>query len=125
YESHPVEQQKTPEEGYHFTDDITDKAIEFIKDAKVVAPEKPFFLYYAPGAAHSPHHVPKDWIDKYKGRFDMGYEAIREQTLAQQKKLGLVSEDTELPPINPIGTPERRTGPGGKPFPAMDDTQPR
>jgi arylsulfatase len=124
YDSHPVEQPKTPEEGYHFTDDITDKAIEFIKDAKVVAPEKPFFLYYAPGAAHSPHHAPKDWIDKYKGRFDMGYEAIREQTLANQKKLGIVPEDTELPPINPIGTPETRTGPEGKPFPAMDYTQP-
>jgi arylsulfatase len=124
YDSHPVEQPKTPEEGYHFTDDITDKAIEFIKDAKVVAPEKPFFLYYAPGAAHSPHHAPKEWIDKYKGRFDMGYEAIREQTLAQQKKLGLVPKDTELPPINPIGTPETRTGPNGEPFPAMDYTQP-
>src|SRR5436190_16657395 len=124
YDSHPIEQPTSPEEGYHFTDDITDKALEFIKDAKVVAPDKPFFLYYAPGAAHSPHHAPKNWIDKYKGRFDMGYEAMREQTLAQQKKLGLVPEDTELPPINPIGTPETRTGPDGKPFPAMDYTQP-
>src|SRR5204862_8029670 len=98
YDNQPVDQSKSPAEGYHFTDDITDKALEFIKDAKVIAPDKPFFLYYAPGAAHSPHHAPKNWIDKYKGRFDMGYEAMREQTLAQQKKLGLVSEDTELPP---------------------------
>ena len=94
--------------GYHLTEDITDKAIEFIKDAKAIAPEKPFFLYYAPGACHAPHHAPKEWIDKFKGRFDMGYEAMREQTLAQQKKLGLVPADTELPPINPIGTPETR-----------------
>ena len=93
-------------------------------DAKAVAPEKPFFLYYAPGACHAPHHAPKEWIDKYKGRFDMGYEAMREQTLARQKKLGLVPQDTELPPINPIGTPETRTGPDGKPFPPFDVTRP-
>ena len=77
-----------PEEGYHLTDDITDKALEFIRDAKAIAPEKPFFLYYAPGACHAPHHAPKEWIDKFKGRFDMGYEAMREQTLAKQKELG-------------------------------------
>ncbi len=92
-----------PEEGYHLTDDLTDKALEFIRDAKAVAPDKPFFLYYAPGACHAPHHAPKEWIDKFKGRFDMGYEAMREQTLARQKKLGIVPADTELPPINPIG----------------------
>jgi arylsulfatase A-like enzyme len=124
YDSHPVEQPKSPEEGYHFTDDVTDKAIEFIKDAKVLAPDKPFFLYYAPGAAHSPHHVFKEWADRYKGKFDMGYEAIREQTLARQKELGIVPAGTELPPVNPIGTPETRTGPGGKPFPPMDYTRP-
>ena len=65
YDNHPVDQPKTPEEGYHFTDDITGKAIEFIKDAKMIAPGKPFFLYYAPGACHSPHHAPRDWIDRY------------------------------------------------------------
>jgi arylsulfatase A-like enzyme len=124
YDNHPVEQPKTPEEGYHFTDDITDKAIEFIKDAKVLAPEKPFFLYYAPGAAHSPHHVPKEWADGYKGKFDMGYEAIRETILARQKDMGIVPPDTELPAINPIGTAETRTGPEGKPFPQMDYTKP-
>ena len=87
-------------------------------------PEKPFFLYYAPGACHAPHHAPKEWIDKYKGRFDMGYEAMREQTLARQKELGIVPADTELPPINPIGTPETRTGPDGQPFPPLDYTRP-
>jgi arylsulfatase A-like enzyme len=122
YDNHPVDQPKTPEEGYHFTDDITDKAIEFIQDAKAVAPEKPFFLYYAPGAAHAPHHVAPEWSDRYRGKFDMGYEAMREQTLARQKELGIVPQDTELPPINPIGTPETRTGPDGKPFPALDET---
>jgi arylsulfatase A-like enzyme len=124
YDSHPVDPPATPEEGYHFGVDITDKALEFIKDAKVLAPEKPFFLYYAPGAAHAPHHAPKEWSDRFKGRFDMGYEAIREQTLAQQKEMGIVPPDTELPPLNPIGTPETRTGPNGEPFPALDYTRP-
>jgi arylsulfatase A-like enzyme len=124
YDNHMVDQPASPEEGYHLTVDVTDKAIEFIRDAKTVAPEKPFFLYYAPGACHAPHHAPKGWIDKYKGRFDMGYEAMREQTLARQKELGLVPTGTELPPINPIGTTETRTGPDGKPFPQLDVTRP-
>ena len=94
YDNHPVDPPKSPEEGYHLTDDITDKALEFIKDAKAIAPDKPFFLYYAPGACHAPHHAPKEWIDKFRGRFDMGYEAMREQTLARQKKMGLVPPDT-------------------------------
>ena len=120
-----VDQPKTPEEGYHLTEDLTDKAIEFIRDAKAIAPEKPFFLYYAPGACHAPHHAPKAWIDKYKGRFDIGYEALREETLARQKEMGIVPADTELPPINPIGTPETRTGtgrdavPGARRHPAL------
>ena len=103
---------------------MTDKALEFIKDAKTVAPDKPFFLYYAPGAAHAPHHVSKEWADKFKGRFDMGYEAIREQTLARQKEMGIVPADTGLPPVNPIGTPETRQGPDGQPFPPLDFTRP-
>ena len=124
YDNHPVDQPKSPEEGYHFTDDITDKALEFIKDAKVLAPDKPFFLYYAPGAAHAPHHVAPEWSDRFKGRFDMGYEAMREQTLARQKELGIIPAETELPPINPIGTSESRTGPDGQPFPPLDVTRP-
>jgi arylsulfatase A-like enzyme len=124
YDNHPVEPPRTPEEGYHLTDDLTDKAIEFIKDAKAIAPEKPFFLYYAPGACHAPHHAPKEWIEKFTGRFDMGYEAMRAQTLARQKELGLVPAEVELPPINPIGTPETRIGPDNLPFPELDFTRP-
>ncbi len=124
YDSHPVDPPRTPDEGYHLTEDLTDKALEFIKDAKVIAPEKPFFLYYAPGACHAPHHVGKEWIERFKGRFDMGYEALREETLAKQKELGIVPPDTELSPINPIGTPESRTGPDGQPFPATDYVHP-
>src|SRR6201996_1160290 len=124
YDSHPVNPPSTPEEGYHLTVDLTDKALEFIRDAKALAPEKPFFLYYAPGACHAPHHVPKEWADRFKGRFDMGYEALPEQTLASQKELGIVPANTEIPPLNPIGTPETRTGPNGQPFPEVDYTRP-
>jgi arylsulfatase A-like enzyme len=124
YDNHFVDQPRTPDEGYHLTDDLTDKALEFIKDAKAIAPEKPFFLYYAPGACHAPHHAPKEWIERFKGRFDQGYEALREQTLARQKEMGLVPPDTVLPQINPIGTPETRSGPDGQPFPYLDVTRP-
>ena len=118
YDNHPVDQPKSPAEGYHLTDDLTDKAMEFIMDAKVIAPDKPFFLYYAPGAAHAPHQAPKEWIAKFKGRFDMGYEAMREQTLARQKEMGIVPADTELPPLNPIGTTRDPQGTQGPALPA-------
>ena len=117
YDNHPVEQPKLPEEGYHFSVDITDKAISFIRDAKAVAPEKPFFLYYCPGAAHAPHHAPKEWADRYKGRFDMGYEAYRELVFANQKKLGIIPEHAELSPINPYTDLK---GPEGQPWPELD-----
>jgi arylsulfatase len=70
FDNHQVEPPKTPEEGYHLTVDLADKAIEFIADLKQVAPDKPFFLYFATGANHAPHQVPKEWADKYKGKFD-------------------------------------------------------
>ncbi|MGW5188534.1 arylsulfatase [Kribbella sp. NPDC004138] len=124
YDNHPVDPPRSPEEGYHLTEDITDKALEFIKDAKVMAPQKPFFLYFAPGACHAPHHAPKEWIDRFKGQFDSGYEVLREQTLARQKEMGVVPPETELPQLNPIGTPESRTGPDGQPYPALDYTRP-
>src|SRR5947209_330345 len=124
HDNHPVDPPATPAEGYHLSVDLTDKAIEFIDDIKVIAPERPVFLYYALGAAHAPHHVPREWADRYKGRFDMGYEAAREQILANQKRLGIVPENTELPPVNPIGTPDSRTGPDGGPFPPLDYTKP-
>jgi arylsulfatase A-like enzyme len=123
YDNHPVDQPKTPEEGYHLTDDITDKAVEFIKDAKTLAPDKPFFLYYAPGACHAPHHAPREWADKFRGRFDMGYEALREQTLAKQKEMGIVPPDTRLPAVNPLGTMESHTDPR-KPMNELDTTRP-
>ena len=124
YDNHLTDQPAQPEDGYHLTEDITNRALEFIRDAKAVAPDKPFLLYYSPGACHAPHHAPKEWIEKFKGRFDEGYEAIREQTLARQKELGIVPADTELTPVNPIGTPDTRKGPGDKPFPELDTVRP-
>jgi arylsulfatase A-like enzyme len=92
----PVEVKKTPEEGYHFMEDMSDKAISWIGRQKALIPDKPFFVYFAPGAAHAPHHVPKEWADKYKGKFDDGWDKLREATFARQKKLGVIPKDCQL-----------------------------
>ncbi len=92
----PVEPDRTPEEGYHLTEDMTDRAIEWVGQQKALMPDKPFFVYYAPGATHAPHHVPLEWSAKYKGQFDDGWDALRERTLARQKELGVIPEDAEL-----------------------------
>jgi len=121
YDNHPVAQPAAPEDGYHLTTDLTDKAIEFVKDAKAIAPEKPFFMYFCPGATHAPHHAPKDWIEKYRGRFDMGYEAYREEVFARQKELGIFPENTELSPLNPYAG---EVSSDGKPWPELDVVRP-
>ena len=92
----PVEPKKTPEEGYHFMEDMTDKAMAWIAQQKALAADKPFFAYFAPGATHAPHHVPKEWADKYKGKFDQGWDKLREETFARQKKLGVIPPDCQL-----------------------------
>ncbi|HEY7862509.1 MAG TPA: arylsulfatase, partial [Thermoanaerobaculia bacterium] len=92
----PVEPEKTPDEGYHFTEDMTDRAIAWIRQQKALMPDKPFFVYYAPGATHAPHQVPKEWIARYKGKFDEGWDKLREETLARQIALGVVPEGTKL-----------------------------
>jgi arylsulfatase len=84
--------------GYHFMADMTDKAIAWVQAEKSLTPDKPFFIYFAPGATHAPHHVPKEWIEKYKGQFDQGWDKVREETLARQKALGVVPPDTVLAP---------------------------
>jgi arylsulfatase len=94
----PVEPEKTPEQGYHFTEDMTNKAIKWVRQQKALMPDKPFFMYFAPGATHAPHHVPKDWADKYKGQFDDGWDALRERTFARQKELGVIPADAVLTP---------------------------
>jgi arylsulfatase len=96
YDNHTVKPEKTPAEGYHLTEDLADKAISFIADAKQVAPNKPFFMYFCPGAMHAPHHVPKEWADAYAGQFDDGWEAYREKVFASQQEMGIVPADAEL-----------------------------
>ena len=117
--------RSTPEQGYHLSVDLTDRAIEFIDDVKAIAPDRPFFVYYAPGATHAPHHVPQEWADRYRGRFDAGYEAAREQILARQKELGIVPPEHRAAAAQPASAhPSTRHGPDGKPFPALDYTKP-
>ena len=92
----PVEPERTAEEGYHFTEDMTDRAIDWIRQQKALMADKPFFVYYAPGATHAPHHVPKEWADRYEGRFDAGWDRLREETFARQQELGVIPADAEL-----------------------------
>jgi arylsulfatase A-like enzyme len=96
YDNHQVETPRTPDQGYHLTEDLADKAIEFITDAKQVAPHKPFYLHFCTGATHAPHHVPKQWADRYAGQFDDGWDAYRQRVLAKQKELGVMPADAEL-----------------------------
>ena len=91
-----VEPGKSPEEGYHLTPDLVAQAKAMIADAKQIAPDKPFFMYFCTGAQHAPHHVPAEWADKYKGKFDDGWDAYREKVFARQKELGIVPADTRL-----------------------------
>ena len=92
----PVDPDRTPEEGYHLTEDLTDHAISWVRQQKALMPDKPFFAYYAPGATHAPHHVPVEWSEKYRGHFDQGWDALREETFARQKDLGVVGDSAML-----------------------------
>lgn len=94
----PVDQPKSVKDGYHFTTDITNEAITWVQTHQSIAPEKPYFLYFATGATHSPHHVPKEWIERYRGRFDQGWDRLREEIFARQKKLGVIPADAVLTP---------------------------
>jgi arylsulfatase len=96
YDNHQVEPPATPAEGYHLTEDLVDRSIGFIADAKQVDPDKPFYLHLCFGAAHAPHHVPKEWADRYAGQFDEGWDVYRERVFARQKELGIVPADAEL-----------------------------
>src|SRR3954452_9885622 len=92
----PVEPDRSPDEGYPLMGDMTDKAIKWLRQQKSLMPDKPFFAYFAPGATHAPHHVPKEWADKYAGQFDDGWDALRERIFARQKTLGVIPEQAEL-----------------------------
>ena len=111
YDNHPVEPPKTPEEGYHLTEDLVDKSIEFITDLRQIDPDKPFYLHLCFGATHAPHHVPKEWADKYAGQFDDGWDAYRERVFARQKELGILPADAELSRHDPDVPDGRRCRP--------------
>ena len=106
HDDHFIDPPYRPEEGYHLSKDLVDKSIEFIRDSTQIAPDRPWLSYLSFGATHAPHHAPGEWIEKYKGKFDMGYEKYREIVLDNQKKMGIVPQNTELSPINPWPAPE-------------------
>ncbi|MET0898460.1 MAG: arylsulfatase [Mycobacterium sp.] len=108
----PIEPPKTAAEGYHLTEDLTDKAINWARQQKALLPDKPFFMYFAPGATHAPHHVPPEWIDKYRGKFADGWDQLREVTFARQQELGVIGPDAVLTPRDPE-------------MPAWDDMDPQ
>jgi arylsulfatase len=115
YDNHLVLPPSRPEQGYHLTEDLVDHAIQFVADAKQVAPDRPFFMYFCPGAMHAPHHVPKEWADKYKGQFDDGWDAYREKVFTEQMKQGLLPPGTKLSRHDPdvqdwssLGADEKR-----------------
>ena len=101
HDNHPAYPPRTPAQGYHLTEDLVDHAVEFVNDLKSIQPETPFFMYFAPGAMHYPHQAPKAYIDKYRGRFDEGWDVLRERYFQRQIELGIVPRGTRLPPMNP------------------------
>ncbi|MDZ7886016.1 MAG: arylsulfatase [Mycobacterium sp.] len=116
-----IDPPATPEQGYHLSKDLADNAIGFLRDHRAVAPDKPWFMYLCPGAGHSPHQVAPEWADRYRGRFDMGYERYREIVLARQRELGLLPAGTELSPMNPYAD---ALSPDGLPWPQDENVRP-
>ncbi|TPM94837.1 arylsulfatase [Mesorhizobium sp. B2-1-3A] len=124
-DNHFVDQPSQPEDGYHFSRDIADKAIAFIRDSKQADPAKPWYMWYCPGANHAPHHAPQDFIDKYKGKFDDGYEAYRGWVLKRMIERGILPADTELTPINPMPPAVAAEGDMVRPWNTLSDDEKR
>ncbi|MGU3497310.1 arylsulfatase [Mycobacterium sp. C31M] len=120
-DNQPIDPPATPEEGYHLSKDLADNAIEFLRDHRAGAPDKPWFMYLCPGAGHSPHQVDSTWADRYRGTFDMGYERYREIVLANQHRLGLLPPETGLSPMNPYADAH---SPDGIEWPAGENVTP-
>ncbi|WP_328390293.1 arylsulfatase [Nocardia sp. NBC_00416] len=121
YDNHQIDPATTPAQGYHLSRDLADRAIDFLADSSATAPGKPWMMYFCPGACHAPHHVFREWADRYRGRFDDGYERYRETVLARQKQLGLVPDSLQLPDINPLA---HETSADGAPWPISDIVRP-
>jgi arylsulfatase A-like enzyme len=119
-DNHYVDQPYRPEQGYHLSKDLADKAITMIKDQKAGNPSKPWYLWFCPGANHAPHHAPKEYIDKYKGKFDDGYEAYRTWALARMIEKGVLPKDTKLTPINPMPADQANAGDAVRPWDSLN-----
>ncbi|MDG3009491.1 arylsulfatase [Rhodococcus sp. D2-41] len=124
-DNHYIDQPYTPEEGYHLSKDLADQALKMIRDVKQTEPEKPWYLWFCPGANHAPHHAPEEYIAKYKGMFDDGYEAYREWALGRMVEKGILPADTELTPLNPM--PEGTFSPSDevRPWAELNDDEKR
>jgi arylsulfatase A-like enzyme len=124
-DNHAIDQPYAPEEGYHLSKDITDQALRMLRDSQSSAPSRPWFMWLCPGANHAPHHVPKEWADKYKGQFDDGYEAYREWVLARMIEKGIMPPDTELTPINPMPDGTHSPTDDVRPWDSLSDDEKR
>jgi arylsulfatase A-like enzyme len=122
-DNHFVDQPYPPEDGYHFSKDIADKAIGFIRDTKQSRPDKPWYMWYCPGANHAPHHAPKEYIEKYKGQFDDGYEAYREWALARMIDKGVLPANTDLTELNPMEPGTFVEGDGVRPWASLSEAE--
>ncbi len=124
-DNHYVDQPSQPEDGYHLSKDLADKALEFVRDSKQSEPDKPWYLWFCPGANHAPHHAPQEFIDKYKGRFDDGYEAYREWVLPRMIERGILPEGTELSPMNPMAEGTFSPADAVRPWDGLSDDEKR
>ncbi|GAY16982.1 arylsulfatase [Mycobacterium sp. shizuoka-1] len=124
-DNHFAEPPYTPEEGYHLSKDLADQALRMLRDLRSSAPSKPWFMWFCPGANHAPHHAPQEYIDKYKGVFDDGYEAYREWVLARMIERGVVPEGTELTPLNPMPAEVANPADYVRPWAELNDDEKR
>jgi arylsulfatase len=122
-DNHYIDQPYLPEDGYHLSKDLADKALSFIRDSKQSEPDKPWYLWFCPGANHAPHHAPQEYIDKYEGAFDDGYEAYREWVLPRMVERGILPEGTELTPINPMAPGTFSEGDSMRPWDELNDEE--
>jgi arylsulfatase len=124
-DNHYIDQPSTPEDGYHLSKDLADQALLFIRDSRQSEPDKPWYLWFCPGANHAPHHAPQEFIDRYKGKFDDGYEAYREWVLPRMIERGLLPEGTELTPINPMPDGTYSPADAVRPWDTLSDDEKR
>jgi arylsulfatase len=122
-DNHYIDQPYLPEQGYHLSRDLADKALAFIRDSKQSEPDKPWYLWFCPGANHAPHHCPQEYVDKYRGVFDDGYEAYREWVLPRMIERGILPEGTELTPLNPMTEGTFSPGDAVRPWDTLSDEE--